>query len=61
MEQRELAREAKLDPSTVNRMERSGKEPARGLSKNVAKVLAALERKGVELTEDGGVRPRRRR
>jgi transcriptional regulator with XRE-family HTH domain len=53
LQQRELAKAAGLDPSTVNRMEGAGKEAARGLAKNVELVLAALERKGVEITEDG--------
>ena len=52
LQQRELAREAKIDPSTLNRMEGSGDSTVSGLARNVESVVKALERRGVEITED---------
>jgi transcriptional regulator with XRE-family HTH domain len=54
--QRQLAKLAKLDTSTVNRMERSGDSTVRGHAPNVERVLLALERKGVEIATDGSIR-----
>jgi ribosome-binding protein aMBF1 (putative translation factor) len=55
--QRELAALVKIDASTLNRMERSGDSTVRGQAPNVERVLLALEKKGVEITPDGSVRP----
>jgi hypothetical protein len=55
--QRELAALAKIDTSTLNRMERSGDSTVRGQAPNVERVLLALERKGVEIGNDGTIRP----
>jgi transcriptional regulator with XRE-family HTH domain len=57
LEQAELARLARIDASTLSRMENSGAEPARGHVGNLQRVVDALEQKGIELTQDGGVRP----
>jgi transcriptional regulator with XRE-family HTH domain len=51
--QRELAALAGVNPSTVNRMERSGAATARGQSRNVQSVIDALLKQGVEITADG--------
>jgi transcriptional regulator with XRE-family HTH domain len=61
LEQVELAKLAKIDASTLSRMENSGAEPARGHVGNLQRVVDALERKGIEITPDGGVRPIRRK
>jgi transcriptional regulator with XRE-family HTH domain len=57
LEQAELARLARIDASTLSRMENSGAEAARGHVGNLQRVVDALEKKGIELTQDGGVRP----
>jgi transcriptional regulator with XRE-family HTH domain len=54
--QRELAALAKIDTSTLNRMERSGDSTVRGLAQNVERVLLALEKKGVEISHDGAIK-----
>jgi transcriptional regulator with XRE-family HTH domain len=61
VEQAQLARDARIDPSTLSRMEGAGKQTVRGRIDNVESVIKALERHGVQLTEDGGVRPKPRR
>jgi transcriptional regulator with XRE-family HTH domain len=53
LDQRQLAKAAGIDPTTVGRMENSGPDTARGFARNVELVLKALERHGVEITEDG--------
>jgi predicted transcriptional regulator len=58
LEQAELARLARVDASTLSRMEGSGNDPARGHTSNLQRVVDALERKGIVLTEEGGVIPR---
>ena len=62
LQQRELAKLANLDVTTINRMEASATDPVKALGVNIQKVLDALERKGVEITEDGVrlIPPRRR-
>ena len=49
----ELADRAGVDASTVSRMEACDKKPIRGLSENIVAVVDALEKAGVEITEDG--------
>jgi hypothetical protein len=38
-------------------MERAGDSPVRSQGPNIQKVLDALAKKGIEVTDDGGVRP----
>src|SRR5262249_36940160 len=52
-----LAALAKIDASTLSRMESSGIKPVRGLAGSVDAVIRALEAKGVVIEADGGVRP----
>jgi ribosome-binding protein aMBF1 (putative translation factor) len=52
---RELARRAKIDLSTVYRVEASGSQSARGQGRTLEKLISALEDQGVEFI-DGGVR-----
>ena len=49
----ELARLAKVDASTINRMETSGARPVRGQAGSVDSVVRALEAKGVVIESDG--------
>jgi transcriptional regulator with XRE-family HTH domain len=49
----ELAALAKIDASTISRMESSGKKPVRGLAATVDAVVHALEKVGVAITDDG--------
>jgi transcriptional regulator with XRE-family HTH domain len=51
--QKQLAKAAKLDVTTVLRMEKSGDAPVRALGPNIQKVLDVLSAKGVEITDDG--------
>jgi transcriptional regulator with XRE-family HTH domain len=51
--QKQLAKAAKLDVTTVLRMEKSGDGPVRALGPNIQKVLDALSSRGVEITENG--------
>jgi ribosome-binding protein aMBF1 (putative translation factor) len=51
--QKQLAKAAKLDVTTVLRMEKSGDQPVRALGHNIQKVLDVLSARGVEITEDG--------
>jgi len=53
---RDLATEAKIDPTTLHRMEKSGDETARGHARNVERVIQALRQNGVEISEDGSIR-----
>ena len=55
LSQKEMARLAKLDTSTIVRMEGSP-GTARGHLSNVEKVLLVLEKQGVELASDGSIR-----
>jgi hypothetical protein len=50
-----LAELARLDVSTIVRMEKS-LGTARGHLSNVEKVLLVLQRKGVEIDQDGAIR-----
>jgi hypothetical protein len=45
LQQREPAKLADLDVTTINRMEASGTGPVKGMGVNIQKVLDALERK----------------
>jgi ribosome-binding protein aMBF1 (putative translation factor) len=62
--QKKLAEEAKLDVTTVLRMEKAGDAPVGAMGHNIQKVLDVLAAKGVQITEDGvrivPVKPRRR-
>jgi transcriptional regulator with XRE-family HTH domain len=49
----ELARLAKVDASTISRMETSGARPVRGQAGSVDSVVRALEAKGVVIESDG--------
>jgi transcriptional regulator with XRE-family HTH domain len=49
----ELAALAKIDASTVSRMESAGSKPVRGLAGTVDSVTKALEAKGVVFLDDG--------
>jgi transcriptional regulator with XRE-family HTH domain len=49
----ELGRLAKIDPSTISRLESSGPKPVHGLAVTVDSVLMALEAKGVVIEADG--------
>jgi predicted transcriptional regulator len=53
LQQRELAKLAKLDVTTLNRMEGSGPGPVRGQGRSIQAVMDALEKQGVEITPDG--------
>jgi transcriptional regulator with XRE-family HTH domain len=52
-EQKQLAEKAGLHPGTVNPMERCGNKSVAGAIRNLEKVQDALEKAGVEITEDG--------
>lgn len=52
-QQRQLAEAAGLHPGVMNRMEKAGKSRVKGMIKNLEAVLDALEKHGVEITEDG--------
>jgi predicted transcriptional regulator len=52
-QQKELAKAAGLHPGVMNRMEKAGKSRVGGMVKNIEAVLDALEKHGVEVTEDG--------
>jgi transcriptional regulator with XRE-family HTH domain len=53
LEQADVAKAAKIDVSTLSRIESAGFEPPGGLSKNVQAVLAVLEQRGIEFIEHG--------
>jgi len=58
--QQRLAKWAGISTATISRMEACGREPVAASGKSLDAVLTALAKAGVELTEDGGVRPRKR-
>jgi transcriptional regulator with XRE-family HTH domain len=60
LEQRDLATAAKVDVSTVSRMEATGDKTARGYAANLEKVITALEERGIEFIPDGVRRVPRR-
>jgi transcriptional regulator with XRE-family HTH domain len=51
----ELAKLARIDASTISRMETSGTKPVRGQAGKVDGVIRALKAKGVEIDGDEGV------
>jgi transcriptional regulator with XRE-family HTH domain len=53
LHQKDLAKLAKLDVTTINRMEGSGDKPVGGLGPNIQRVLDALAARGVEITDTG--------
>ncbi len=52
-QQQQLADAAGLHPGVMNRMEKAGKSRVKGMIKNLEAVMDALEKQGVEITEDG--------
>jgi transcriptional regulator with XRE-family HTH domain len=57
LEQRQVAARAKIDASTLHRMEGSEDKPTRGHAGNVERVVEVLRKAGVEMThEPRGVR-----
>jgi transcriptional regulator with XRE-family HTH domain len=53
LEQEQLAREAGITPTTLRHMERAGHAPVPGYAETLGKVLAALYRHGVSVTDRG--------
>jgi transcriptional regulator with XRE-family HTH domain len=53
IEQREVARRARVSINTINRMEKADDKPVRGYAENVERVVNALRKAGVEITADG--------
>jgi predicted transcriptional regulator len=53
MQQRELAKLAKLDVTTLVRIEKSGTDPIRGQGASISAVITVLEKRGVEFLSDG--------
>jgi hypothetical protein len=51
--QRDLAKLARLDVTTVDRLEGFGPAEVRGKLESIEAVVAALEKRGVEFTERG--------
>jgi ribosome-binding protein aMBF1 (putative translation factor) len=57
LEQRQVAAKAKINPTTLHRMEASEDKPTRGHAGNVEAVVEVLRKAGVEMTnEPRGVR-----
>ena len=52
LEQRQVAAKAKIDASTLHRMEASGNKSIRGHAGNVESVIDVLRKAGVEITHD---------
>jgi len=50
---RDFAREAKVDLSTVYRIEASGHSSARGRGRTLEKLITTLGKRGVEFIENG--------
>lgn len=57
LDQRQLAKKAGIDASTLSRMESAGAKTARGHGSTIEVVIEALARCGVELADDGSIRP----
>jgi transcriptional regulator with XRE-family HTH domain len=53
IEQRELAKQAGINASTLSRMESSGGKSVRGQGRTIQAVVDALQHNGVEIVEDG--------
>jgi predicted transcriptional regulator len=52
LEQREVAKRAKVSIATLIRMEGSGRDKVRSLGTNIEAVLEVLRKAGVEITDD---------
>jgi ribosome-binding protein aMBF1 (putative translation factor) len=52
LEQRQVATKARINVTTLHRMEACGNKPARGQAENVQAVIDVLKRAGVELTDN---------
>jgi ribosome-binding protein aMBF1 (putative translation factor) len=52
LEQRQVAAKAKINPTTLHRMEGSEDKPTRGHAGNVERVIEVLRKAGVEMTQD---------
>lgn len=61
LEATDLAAKAKVVPSTIHRMEARGRKPVSAHAPTLQRIIDVLEREGVEITDDGGVRPIKRR
>jgi transcriptional regulator with XRE-family HTH domain len=59
----QLAKLARLDASTISRMESAGPKPVRAMGHNIEAVLQALDQNGVEIDPANGIvrlkKPRR--
>lgn len=53
LDQRTLAKRAGISNATLSRMEGCGKNAVTAKGSNIDRVLVALEKAGVEVTEDG--------
>ena len=53
LDQRQLAKSADVDPTTISRMEGCGAKAVTATSRNLQSVLDALSRAGVEVLDDG--------
>jgi hypothetical protein len=53
LEQRQVAARARVDATTLYRMEACGSKPVRGHAGNVESVVEVLRKAGVEITDDG--------
>jgi len=53
LEQREVAAKAKINVTTLYRMEECGVRPVRGHAHNVEAVVNVLRKAGIEITESG--------
>ena len=62
IEQRQLAKQAGINPATLSRMENSGAEVVRGQGRSIQAVIDALDRNGVEIFADHlQLKPKKRR
>ena len=52
LEQRQVAAKAKINPTTLHRLEGSEDKPTRGHAGNVERVIEVLRKAGVEMTQD---------
>ena len=52
IDQRQLAKEAKINVATLSRMESSGAKTVRGQGRSIEAVVTALDRHGVEIYPD---------
>lgn len=61
LHQAQLAREARIDPSTLSRIESCGAKPVTATARNLESLLEVLRRHGVEVLDDGLRLTKRRR